>query len=196
MANLCDTNFILTGSRKAVNDLWNTMKKLGVESGNLPLFKLAEHYGIDYEKKHISVRGHIYWASYEEDETEDLYKLSFDVESGWTPTVELFETINEILWDELELHYRAIEPGCEIFTVCDPGCLWFPEDCCVSAYGEPFDDMFEDCLDSIGDAINIWCDKTGIERGDRTDREMMDFINSYEYENDDTYFRIYEFDFV
>ena len=28
------------------------------------LYQLAEHYGIDYETKQISVRGHIYWAEY------------------------------------------------------------------------------------------------------------------------------------
>ena len=31
-----------------------------VNSKNIWLYQLAEHYGIDYEKKGISVRGHIY----------------------------------------------------------------------------------------------------------------------------------------
>ena len=33
-----------------------------VNSNNVYLYLLAEHYGIDYEKKGISVRGHIYRA--------------------------------------------------------------------------------------------------------------------------------------
>ena len=34
-----------------------------------------------------------------------------------------------------------------------------------------------------------------IEQGERTDEEMMDFINEYEYDNDDTYFYIRQFSF-
>ena len=58
MANICDTQYKVTGSRKAVADLWNTLQELEVNSNNVYLYLLAEHYGIDYEKKGISVRGH------------------------------------------------------------------------------------------------------------------------------------------
>lgn len=63
MANICDTQYKVTGSRKAVADLWNTLQELEVNSKNVYLYLLEEHYGIDYEKKGISVRGHIYWQS-------------------------------------------------------------------------------------------------------------------------------------
>lgn len=46
-----------------------------VNSRNIWLDDLAKHYGIDYQKKHISVRGHIYWAEYEEDEDTSLLSL-------------------------------------------------------------------------------------------------------------------------
>ena len=39
----------MTGTRKAVNDLWNTLQKMEVNSKNIWLYQLAEHYGIDYE---------------------------------------------------------------------------------------------------------------------------------------------------
>ena len=71
MANICDTQYKVTGSRKAVADLWNTLQELEVNSKNVYLYLLAEHYGIDYEKKGISVRGHIYWAEYEENVEDD-----------------------------------------------------------------------------------------------------------------------------
>ena len=51
MANICDTQYKVTGSRKAVADLWNTLQELEVNSNNVYLYLLAEHYGIDYEKK-------------------------------------------------------------------------------------------------------------------------------------------------
>ena len=62
MANQATTTYKVTGTRKAVNDLWSTLQKMEVNSKNIWLYQLAEHYGIDYETKQISVRGHIYWA--------------------------------------------------------------------------------------------------------------------------------------
>lgn len=76
MANQATTTYKVTGTRKAVNDLWSTLQKMKVNSKNIWLYQLAEHYGIDYETKQISVRGHIYWAEYEEDPTNDYYLLS------------------------------------------------------------------------------------------------------------------------
>ena len=45
MANICDTQYKVTGSRKAVADLWNTLQELEVNSNNVYLYLLAEHYG-------------------------------------------------------------------------------------------------------------------------------------------------------
>ena len=83
MANQATTTYKVTGTRKAVNDLWSTLQKMEVNSKNIWLYQLAEHYGIDYETKQISVRGHIYWAEYEEDPASDYYLLSFETETAW-----------------------------------------------------------------------------------------------------------------
>ena len=83
MANLATTIYKVTGTREAVNNLWTTFQDMEVDSKDIRLFKLAEHYGIDYEKKQISVRGHIYWAEYEEDEENDYFLLSFETETAW-----------------------------------------------------------------------------------------------------------------
>lgn len=53
----------------------------------------------------------------------------------------------------------------------------------------------EDVFATIEDAIKEWTSKTGIEQGERTNEEMMNFINEYEYENGETYFYIYPFTF-
>ena len=45
------------------------------------------------------------------------------------------------------------------------------------------------------DAIEAWCEKTGIAQGKRTDEEMVVFINEYEYDSEDTYHYIHPFDF-
>ena len=83
MANLATTTYKVTGTREAVNNLWTTLQNMEVDSKDIWLFKLAEHYGIDYEKKQISLRGHIYWAEYEEEEENDYYLLSLDTETAW-----------------------------------------------------------------------------------------------------------------
>ena len=194
MANICDTQYKVTGEPKAVKDLWNTLQKLGVNGNDISLYLLAEHYGIDYEKKGISVRGYIYWADFEEDKDTDYCLLSFDTESAWSSCDMLFDEINNALGGDLSISYREIEPGCDIFYVHDEG-DFFPEECCVSSSGEPFKDVCEDVYETLADAIKEWCSKTGIEQGNRTDDEMVDFINYYEYLAADTYFYIRKFEF-
>ena len=81
MANQATTTYKVTGSRKAVSDLWKTLQGMNVNTKNVWLNELADFYGIDYEAKQISVRGHIYWAEYEEDDENAL--LSFETESAW-----------------------------------------------------------------------------------------------------------------
>ena len=192
MANQATSTYRVSGTRKAVSDLWNTLQSMNVNTKNIWLDDLAKFYGIDYEAKHISVRGHIYWAEYEED--EDHILLSFETETAWDACNELFEEINHLLWDELEISYRVCECGCEVYYVHDEG-NYFPEEACVSSYGEPFEDACDDVYDTIADAIKEWCSKMNIEQGERTDEEMMDFINEYDYEDDETYFYIRTFTF-
>ena len=171
MANQATTTYKVTGNQKAVSNLWNTLQRMEVNSRNIWLDDLAKHYGIDYQKKHISVRGHIYWAEYEEDEDTSL--LSFETETAWDACNDLFFEINRLLDDELSISYRCCECGCEVYYTHDEG-DYFPEECCVSASGEPFEDCCDDVYGTIGEAIKEWTSKTGIEQGERTDEQMMD----------------------
>ena len=185
MSNICDTQYKVRGSRKALSDLWNTLQMMEVNSKDVYLYKLAEHYGIDCEHSGISVRGHIYWAEFEDNKDGGL--LSFDTESAWTACDLFFDELNKVLGNELSISYREIECGCEIFHVHDEG-GFFPEECCVSSSGGNFEDICEDVYDTICDAIEAWCEKTGINQGERTEEEMVDFINEYEYDSEDTYY--------
>lgn len=73
-----------------------------------------------------------------------------------------------------------IECGCGIYYVHDEF-DFFPEECCVSADGEPFDNLCEDPFDNISDAIKLWVSLTGISQDDRTEEEMVEFVNGYDY---------------
>ena len=192
MANTCDTQYKITGERKAVADLWNTINGFDVNQKNVWLGDVAKHYGIDYEQMGISVRGHIYWAEYEEN--DDYALLSFDTETAWTACNDFFDALNEKFEGAFSISYREIECGWGIFCVHDEG-EHFPEECCVSAYGEPFEAMNEEPFDTVADAIEVWCEKTGIKRGERSDEEMLEYISQYEYEDEKTFFFINKFEF-
>ena len=123
MANTCDTSYKVIGSPKAVKKLWNTLQEMEVNSKNVYLYELAERYGIDYKKKGISVRGFIYWAEFEEKESDDYCLLSFDTETAWSACDLFFDELNKALGGELSISYREIEPGCDIYFVHDEcGC--------------------------------------------------------------------------
>ena len=192
MANLCNTTYKVTGTEKAVKDLWNALQSMDINTKDIWLGKLAEHYGIDYESRGVKVRGHIYFGEFEED--SDHFLLTFETETAWTACNDLFEAINETLNEELSISYREIECGCDIFSVHDEGCF-FPEECCVSSAGEPFEESCEEAFDTIEDAINLWCNLTGVEQQGKSQEEMMDFINEYEYDDEDVYFYIHPFEF-
>lgn len=80
MSNICDTQYKVRGSRKALSDLWNTLQMMEVNSKDVYLYKLAEHYSIDYEHSCISVRGHIYWAEFEDNKDGGLLSALFSEE--------------------------------------------------------------------------------------------------------------------
>ena len=194
MANTCDTSYKVIGSPKVVKKLWNTLQEMEVNSKNVYLYELAERYGIDYQKKGISVRGFIYWAEFDEKESDDYCLLSFDTETAWSACDLFFDELNKALGGELSISYREIEPGCDIYFVHDE-CGWFPEECCVSSSGEPFEESCGDVFSTVKDAINEWCTKMNIEQGERTDAEMLEYISEYDYDDLDTYFYINEFTF-
>ncbi len=191
MANICDTTYKITGSHDVVNGLFKVLQQLDKQKrSNIRLCELAAIYGIDYENESISVRGEIY--HFDMDENNDV--LTIDVESAWTGCHVLFRSIKTKLSDELSISYREIECGCGIYCVHDEY-DFFPARCLVSANGEPFEDCMEDPYDTVSDAIDYWCESMDIARNGRSDEEMMAIINDYEYEDEDTYFYINEFEF-
>lgn len=194
MANLATTTYKVTGTRKAVSDLWTALQHFNVNASYVWLNELADFYGINYKEKHISVRGKVYFAEYSENEKDGSCLLTFETETAWDATTELFEEINHMLWDELSISYRVCECGCEVYYVHDEG-NFFPEQAVVSSSGNVFGEAFDDLYNTAADAIKEWCDKMHIEQGERTDEEMLNFINEYEYDDDDTYFYIRIFTF-
>ena len=185
MANHCYTTYKITGSNKAVKNLWDTLVSMGVDTEYVDLSDLAEHYGIDYESRQNSVRGGLFFAEYESGEN----LLTFRTRTAWAGCHEFFWSVNEVLGNEMSISYREKEPDSGIFRIHDEG-GFFTEKCCVFSYGDPFENLYYSDFDSIESAIQEWCSKMGVERGDRSEEEMLDYINRYDYEGLDSYFDI------
>ena len=188
MANRCDTTYKITGEKTAVNNLYNALQSLGASGDKIWLCDLAKHYGIDYEKKCICVRGVVYFYGCE-DFREGLALLTIDTDTAWSACHELFETINCKLEDELSISYREIEPGEDIYCVHDEQ-GFFPEQCCVSCSGEDFGDWCEEFFPTVEDAIKHWCEKMNYKREGETTEQMEKIIGEWKYECSDTYFYI------
>ena len=188
MANHCYTTYKITGSQKAVKNLWDTLVSMGVNSECVSLSSLAEHYVIDYENRKISVRGCIFYAEYES--SENL--LTFKTRTAWAGCHEFFWAVNEVLGNEMSISFREKEPDSGIFSILDEG-EFFTAKCCVYSYGDPFDHLLYVDFDSIEDAIKEWCSKMGVERDDKSEEEMIDYINGYEYDEMGSYFEIQKY---
>ena len=185
MANHCYTTYKITGSQKAVKKLWDTLVSMDINTKDVWLSDLAEHYGIDYENRQISVRGCIFYAEYEEGEN----LLTLRTRTAWAGCHKFFWAVNEILGYEMSISFREKEPDSGIFRIHDEG-GFFTEKCCVFSYGDPFENLYYSDFDSIESAIQEWCSKMGVERGDKSEEEMLDYINRYDYEGLDSYFDI------
>jgi hypothetical protein len=194
MANICDCTYKITGHNEAIMNLYNAIRENDDKQSNVYLYKLAEHYGVDYEKKKISVRGSIYFYELDESNNPEYPVLTIKTETAWTACTLLFNSINLKLNNELSISYREIEVGCCVFYTHDEG-EWFPEQVIVSSSGEPFDDVCEDAYMTFDDAINEWCDKMKFNRDGRNTNEMLELIDEYEYDDMDTYFNIYTITF-
>ena len=191
MANHCYTTYKITGSQKAVKKLWDTLVSMDVKTKEVWLADLSEHYGIDYENRQISVRGCILCAEYEEGEN----LLTLRTRTAWEGCHKFFWAVNEVLGYEMSISFREKEPDSGIFRIHDEG-EFFAKICCVFSFGDPFDELYFYDFNSIEDAIQEWCSKMGVERGDKSEEEMIDYINGYEYDEKGSYFEICKYTIV
>ena len=191
MANTCFTIYKIMGTDRqteAYNKLVSALTELKGERSSW-LGTLATKLGLDWENMGLPVRGDIiHWEEY-----EGLYtpELLLDVESAWTPCIELFDAINEHLGGELSISWRAEEPGCELYWKHDEGRFFDEDNFYVDADGDMFESFY---ASELLDVIDDWCSVMKYDRGDKSDNEMREIIENWEYEDDDIYFNIHEFE--
>ena len=192
MANRCFTIYKITGYKPALESLVKALEENKQGTYEINLSYLAKYYNIDYEKECISVRGWVEHWVYNDD------VLTIETDTAWSGCHNLFYAINrelqEIYNEELSISYREEEYGCNIFYIHDEE-EFFPEECVIdydiSKDGRNYADVD---YTSISKAIGLWCSFIGEEQGDRTDKEMLDYIFQYEHKNPSDYFNINVFD--
>lgn len=195
MANICNTTYRFNGTKEMINKFWNKLTEINVDNQSVSLLEVAEHFGID--TKNIYVRGNIYSAIKSLD-NDDENVITIYTETAWTACNMLFYKIMKQYDNEISMSYREIECGCNIFNVHDED-GFFCEECCVNAQGEQFgEDMCDELFDTTQSAIEFWCEQMNYvwDKEKVSKQDMLNIINNFVYEYDDTYFYINEFNFI
>jgi hypothetical protein len=187
MANICSTEYKISGETKYVEMFHNLLNHLGAYQHSLPLNKLSEYFNLNQK-----FGGHIVDVSF--DKNEKI--LTIRTETPWRGQHLLFHIINILYGEHFYISYREIEEGCEVFNVYNEDYMFYDEECVVYANGELFDYFWEEYFDTIDDAISYWCEKMNFDNTTKTADEMINYINNYQYDEEETYFRIYEFNFL
>lgn len=123
--------------------------------------------------------------------TDDAIILSIDDENIWDSCFDDLKELNETEFNnELIISMRVIDDSYRDFLIHDD-VDFFTEDVVISSSGI-FEDNFYEPF-SVKDAIMMWCDIMNQEQGNRTDDEMISYINNYKYDDEDDAFKIYKF---
>lgn len=168
MANIATTDYILVGER--AKEFYDLITELPMH-----LSKLRDLCGIT---EAVNCRGELCYAEFD----ENVYLTTH---TAWTACDELFDLIGEKF--DLAVNYRECEVGLEIFNTHGD---YYPEEIYVCGNGQFFED--EGYYDDVDSAIDNWCTRMNITRDDSI---TVDYINDYEYSDDD-WFHIYYVNFI
>ena len=123
--------------------------------------------------------------------TDDAIILSVDEENIYESCFDDLKELNETEFNnELIISMRVIDDSYRDFLIHDD-VDFFTEDVVVSSSGISEDNFCEPF--SVKDAIMMWCDIMDKEQGNRTDDEMISYINNYDYDDEDDVLKIYKF---
>jgi hypothetical protein len=172
MANYSDTEVVIEGNEKELNELYNIMVNL--ENMKEPAIKngfgttwlgcLVEALGSSWQE--VSCRGE--WLCLERHDD----RLTFCTSSAWTEPREVFDLIQQ-KFPSLKVFYLSVESGCEYYVVQDAEGRFFPDRYIVdlgTVDGEYLTEYFED-LDS---ALEWIWKQTGVTVNNEGDVVVLD----------------------
>lgn len=187
MANLCITEYIIYSENKIDIERIN---KVLTTSNSLCDFLL----GFNIVDPSIYQRGSILDYIEVNDNT-----ITIVVESAWNGCHDVFEIINEKIFNNrLEISYKEEEPGFIIFNIYDPYDRYDKNLCyvCVHKFDESI--KYDESM-RVTDAINRWYNHINPKPKafyNLSTKEQIDFINSYKYDDENTMYSIFEFNYI
>lgn len=205
MPNWCYTSYKISGSRKAVKDLYERIMKLDCGEGemlengfgNLWLGNLVNGFAHDW--KLIDCKGRIIEFFY----NEELNLLTLDTETAWSACRETFDVIKEhyrLQGEKIDISFCEEECGNCIYTIHNEGDFTFNYKYCVDYSGKKTVDI-DYAIDLIGVAY-IFEKEFGVLGTDRekSEEENIKFMEDYaeqlaEETGKDYFFFIHEFDY-
>ena len=202
MPNWCYTSYKISGSRKAVKDLYERIMKLDrgegemLENGfeNLWLGNLVNDLGGDWNK--IYCRGQIISdITYD----EDLNLLMFETETAWGVMTETFDFVKsyyECQNEELCVSYRGEECGCCLYCIHNEGEFEFVEEYCID-YFHDNDGGVDYCYD-FSEVIEYFEEVYGVSVPRELNVEdSIKFMENYaDEQSEDDFFYIYPYDYI
>ena len=139
MANWCSTTYAFTGPEDQITDFHNAIQQLLEESeessikktdfGNGWLGNLLDAHDIDHDEENIYCRGYISYLGKNVDETDIEGEATFtlETETAWYPMHEVFDTIINTHYPDIQYFYMAEEFGCMLFKTNDINGIYFPD---------------------------------------------------------------------
>lgn len=189
MANICITEYIIYSKNESdINCIIDTLH----DDNNIDLNDFLSRFNI-YDNS-IYQRGTIYDYT---QVNENI--INIVVESAWNGCHDVFNTINEKIFNnKLEISYKEAEPGFVFFNIYDPYGR-YDENLCYVCVNE-FDTKIKDDEDmTITDSINRWYNCINPKPKyfyNLSIREQIDFINNYRYDNENTIYSIFEYNYI
>jgi len=179
MANICCTNFCITGEHDELQSAYNLLSS--VEKNRKPgkscwLGDIVNALGYDAEKydcvgtfENVQFYGEV---------------LSLDTDTAWVPMLDPFELLKK-KFRHIEIFFKAEEEGCGVFIKNDAYGIHFPEDYYVKAYinGNYYDEYcitYNEMLKCVQDITGKEV-KSIEEARDLEFPDVNDYLNVYTY---------------
>lgn len=179
--NFIETTYKISGDTISLTHLWNGLKSINATNEYVDLNNL-KHW---FEIEDMDISGDITFCDVEYDMSNNITMITITTESYDKVSHNIFNEINFMFNKKLKISF--VEVSGENCYKHNEGA--YPHECCVLADGSPFDLLFYDPILTIDDAIDYWFKKMKLNKLNKTQKELVEYINNYQYEDEDvTYY--------
>ena len=155
MANICDTTFVIEGSKEEVQNLANKLAFWTSDTNpyNVSLrekYRYVEIKALTFIAKQALIvtndtrRGVITDMDLElEEQSEDTFTIRIETDSAWTAPVDFMNALVGRYAPNCKIYFQSTEPGCDYYVIQDDEGKYFDEDIIVDAEIEQHAEEFK-----------------------------------------------------